>query len=256
MALLLLSGATPVLGVSDTPYLVPGDIDITALLPPPPRLHSAAEDRDVAEVMAAQGTRTPAQAARAEADAKVDIFRFADVLGPQFLPDHVPLTAAFLRKVRRETGAVMNIAKDCWERPRPFVVDGALHPPGTIGEDTRNPSGADNGPHAARGPGSPCAPLQPKPAYTYSYPSGHSTFGVTTAILLAAMVPEKREELFARGWEYGHNRVIGGVHFPTDVEAGRIEATAMVALMMRNEGFKQDLAAAKAELRQALGLMP
>ena len=52
-----------------------------------------------------------------------------------------------------------------------------------------------------------------------------------TAILLANMVPEKRGELFARGWDYGWSRVVGGVHFPTDIESGRIEATAMAALM-------------------------
>ena len=75
-----------------------------------------------------------------------------------------------------------------------------------------------------------------------------------TAILLANMVPEKRSELFARGWDYGQSRVVGGVHFPTDVESGRIEATAMVALMMQNADFRTDFAVAKAELRKALGL--
>jgi acid phosphatase (class A) len=75
-----------------------------------------------------------------------------------------------------------------------------------------------------------------------------------TAILLANMVPEKRGELFARGWDYGQSRVIGGVHFPSDVESGRIEATAMVALMMQNPDFRNDFAAARAELRKGLGL--
>ena len=48
-----------------------------------------------------------------------------------------------------------------------------------------------------------------------------------TAILLAAMVPEKRAEIFARGWEYGENRLVAGVHFPSDIESGRIAATAV-----------------------------
>jgi acid phosphatase (class A) len=77
-----------------------------------------------------------------------------------------------------------------------------------------------------------------------------------TAILLANMVPEKREALFARGWEYGRNRVVGGVHYPSDVEAGRIEATVLVSAMMQNPAFKTDFAASRAELRQVIGLTP
>jgi len=101
---------------------------------------------------------------------------------------------------------------------------------------------------------SPCRPAEPTPAFSYSYPSGHARYGAVTAILLANMVPEKRRELFARGWDYGQSRVVGGVHFPTDVESGRIEATAMVALMMQNAEFRADLAAARVELRRSLGL--
>src|SRR5947209_20328887 len=92
---------------------------------------------------------------------------------------------------------------------------------------------------------SPCPPLMPTPAYSYSYPSGHSTRGALDAILLAQMVPEKRAEIFARGWDFGLSRVVGGVHYPSDVEAGRIDATAIVAIMMQNAGFQTDLAAAR-----------
>jgi acid phosphatase (class A) len=102
---------------------------------------------------------------------------------------------------------------------------------------------------------SPCRPVE-TPAFSYSYPSGNANFGTTTAILLAAMVPEKRAEIFARGWEYGENRLVAGVHFPSDIESGRISATAMVAVMMQNPAFKSDFAAAKGELRTALGMTP
>ena len=115
--------------------------------------------------------------------------------------------------------------------------------PGTVVQNT-----------APHGSGSPCLPAGPAPAFSYSYPSGHSTYGAVTGILLANMVPEKRRELFARAWDYGQSRVVGGVHFPTDVESGRIEATAMVALMMQNAEFRADLAAARVELRRSLGL--
>ena len=73
------------------------------------------------------------------------------------------------------------------------------------------------------------------------------------AILLAEMVPEQRAALFACGWEYGDARVISGVHFPRDVEAGRILGTMLVGFLEQDERFRTDLSASRQELRAALG---
>ena len=251
--LLLLLGATPAVALSDSPYLAPGAFDVIHLLPPPPAPDSLAQRQDVEGVLQAQRTSTPERMRLAEEDARVGLVRFAGVLGPKFAPDNMPIVAAFFAKVGRDTNAPVALAKDCWERPRPFVVDSAVHPPGRMQEQTANRPGAQATSSAPHDAASPCRPAEPPPAYSYSYPSGHSTFGAMTAILLANMVPEKRAELFARGWQYGESRIVGGVHFPTDVEGGRIEATAMAALMMENAEFRTDFAAARAELRRTLG---
>jgi acid phosphatase (class A) len=50
------------------------------------------------------------------------------------------------------------------------------------------------------------------------------------------------------------SRVVGGVHYPSDVEAGRIDATTIASIMMQNRDFQSDLAAARAELREAMRL--
>ena len=70
------------------------------------------------------------------------------------------------------------------------------------------------------------------------------------------MVPEKSAQIFARGREHGENRVVAGVHFPSDIEGGRLSATAIAAVLMQNEQFKMDFNEAKAELRSVLGLAP
>jgi acid phosphatase (class A) len=253
-ALLLVLEATPALALSDSPYLAPGAFDAVNLLPPPPEPNSPEQKRDVERVLQTQRASTPERMQLAQADASVDLIRFADVLGPNFVPDKMPGVAAFFRKVAGETGSVVGIAKDCWERPRPFLADPQIHPPGQMQQETAIAPGTVAQNTAPHGPGSPCLPAGPTPAFSYSYPSGHSTFGAVTGILLANMVPEKRRELFARAWDYGESRVVGGVHFPTDVESGRIEATAMVALMMQGAEFRADLAAARVELRRSLGL--
>ena len=253
-ALFLVIAATPAFGLSDQPYLRVGEPDLIHLLPPPPMLHSVAGERDINAILALQNVRTDAQAKRAEDDAEVNVFRFADVLGPNFTSAKLPTVAAFFRKVNVERARATNSVKDCWERPRPFVASTAVHPVGAMAQGVTNPPGtANTAPHDVN---SPCLPVEPIPSYSYSYPSGHSTFGVLIAILLAEMVPEKRQEIYARGWEYGRNRVLGGVHYPTDVEAGRIAATLIVSKMEENSTFGADLAAATNELRSVLNFAP
>ena len=252
-AALLMLSATPAFSLSNEPYLSSGQVDAILLLPPPPPVTSEIQKRELGDVLTAQKQRTPALVKRS-LDDKVDLFGFANVMGPKFTPENIPVAAAFIRKAGRETAAQVNLVKDCWERPRPFVVDAQIHPPGQMQQETAIAPGTAAQNTAPHGPGSPCLPAGPTPAFSYSYPSGHSTFGAITGILLANMAPEKRRELFARAWDYGESRVVGGVHFPTDVESGRIEATAMVALMMQNAEFRADLAAARVELRRSLGL--
>ena len=77
---------------------------------------------------------------------------------------------------------------------------------------------------------------------------------MTSALLMAALVPEKRAGIFARGWQMGENRLITGVHYPSDVEAGKLLATASAGFMREAPAFKTDLAAARAELRAGLRL--
>lgn len=245
-----LIAATPAFGLSDQTYLPLGQLDLIHLLAPPPTLHSAQEQHDIDAVLILQNERTEAQAKRAEDDAEINIFRFADVLGPEFTPSRLPTVAAFFRKINAERTRVTNPIKDCWERPRPFVGSGVVHPVGTMSQGVTNPQGTINtAPHDTN---SPCLPVEPISSYSYSYPSGHSTFGALAAILLADMVPEKRQEIFVRGWEYGHNRIVGGVHYPTDVEAGRVAAALIVSKMEENPAFETDRAAARNELRRAL----
>jgi PAP2 superfamily len=68
-----------------------------------------------------------------------------------------------------------------------------------------------------------------------SYPSGHTTYGYTGAILLAVLVPERYPEMIARGAEYGNDRVIMGSHYVMDVMGGRTLALYDMAHLLAND---------------------
>lgn len=204
-------------------YVTDPSFSLAKLLPPPPAADSEEQKRDLAEVLAAQKSRTPAQVEHAEADAKINVLHFTEALGKTLTAEQVPETAVFFRKVFNDSRLLFLASKDVWKRQRPFLVSTEVMP---IGE--RPPSS--------------------------SYPSGHGVFGQLTAIILANMVPERSAAIYERSRVYGRNRVILGVHFPTDVESGQMAATAIAALMMQNPDFQKDFAKAKAELRQAIGL--
>lgn len=68
-----------------------------------------------------------------------------------------------------------------------------------------------------------------------SFPSGHTTYGYAGAILLAMLVPERYQEMIARGAEYGNNRILMGAHYAMDVLAGRTLATYDLAHLLAND---------------------
>ncbi len=222
VVLLVLAMVGPVAAAEPT-YVTPDRLDLTKVLAPPPAPDSEQQKRDLAAVLAVQAARTSAQSERALADATAGTFGFADVLGTNFSAQHVPAVAALLDKVRSDAAAVLAGGRNSWNRPRPFVVSTDVH---SLGERPRGGS----------------------------YPSVSATEAYLTAILLAGMVPEKGAALFARGREFGDERVILGVHFPSDIEAGRFAATALATVLMQDQAFMKGFAAARSELRQALGL--
>jgi acid phosphatase (class A) len=198
-------------------------LDLSQLLAPPPAADSARQKKEIAELLALQAKRTPAQAAFAKADEERSLIRFGIMFGPGFTADKLPNAVAFFEKVNKQGDELTQAVKKLWGRPRPFVTNPAITPCVT------KPSSA-------------------------SYPSGHTVFATVTGVLLANMVPEKRAEIFERAHQFGLNRMIGGVHYPSDVAAGRVAGTVIAAFLMQDAEFKAEFDRAKAEIRGVLGL--
>ena len=67
-----------------------------------------------------------------------------------------------------------------------------------------------------------------------SFPSGHTTYAYTGALVLAFMVPERYQELITRAAEYGNDRILMGAHYTMDVLAGRTLALYDMAHLLAN----------------------
>ena len=70
-----------------------------------------------------------------------------------------------------------------------------------------------------------------RPSVSGSYPSGHTTYVTVAAIMVATMVPEKRDAIWQRAWDYAQSRVIGGMHYPNDLLGGRLAGVPGIALI-------------------------
>jgi PAP2 superfamily len=68
-----------------------------------------------------------------------------------------------------------------------------------------------------------------------SYPSGHTTYGYTGALILAVLVPERYQQMVARGAEYGNDRILMGAHYAMDVMGGRTLAMYDMAHLLAND---------------------
>lgn len=67
------------------------------------------------------------------------------------------------------------------------------------------------------------------PATDGSFISGHGAEATRDVVAMAYLVPERFQELMARGLEFGENRILAGMHTPLDVIAGRIQGQAVAA---------------------------
>lgn len=206
-------------------YIDPSLLHVSLLLQNPPAAGSPANNAELADLHRVEASRTTKEVEQAKADdVEEDIFIFKTVVGPGFTAEAMPITAELSAHVKNEQSVAGGELKRYFQRPRPFLTDPTLHPA-----------------------------CSAKPGQD-SYPSGHSLTGYLEAFTLIELLPEKRMEILARADEYAHNRVVCGVHYPSDTEASRTVAYAMFGFMLAMPKFQQDLATAREELRARLNL--
>jgi acid phosphatase (class A) len=111
-----------------------------------------------------------------------------------------------LKWITVKTGAVVYLNKSNFNRNRPYINHSEIKP---------------------------CIQLEGSKAY----PSGHTTIARVYARIMGAIYPERAVLFLKRSDEVAQNRVIGGVHHPSDIVAGKILGDAIAEDYLETDDF-------------------
>lgn len=202
-------------------YLDAGTISPT-LIAPPPAEGSAAWKREIKGIIALQKLATKEELRKAEAEIHMSPEMVAEALSPAVSRAEYPRLFALLDRAGEDSRAVNHAVKNYWNTRRPYLASGEVR---ALIRAHANPA----------------------------YPSGHTMGARVWAELLAQFFPERQAALRARAAEIARHRVIVGMHYPSDVEGGRMLAMLLLGALSQSEEFRADFDAAMREVREKRG---
>jgi len=173
----------------------------------PPLPGSTELREDLAVLRWLQLNRTPQMIATTWTTLSRDVTVFSPAVGVDMVKSTPALLrgmAPFMALVDQGSDAIKTLVR----RPRPF----SSHP------DLK-----------------PCLPLETG----FSFPSGHSSWYAAAALLLSDLLPERRERILELGSYGGANRVMCGVHYPSDVLAAQRFAGAAAAQIIASPQWQR-----------------
>ncbi|OBU65360.1 phosphatase [Stenotrophomonas maltophilia] len=215
---------TKVVGYLDKD-VVPASLD---LVPAPPVVGSAALALDEQVSREARLLRGSPRFTQATADADLSFpagaNQFSCAVDIDIDAAKTPALYRLLERSRIDASAATKAAKNHYQRPRPFMLNG---------EPTCTPKDEEG----LRRNG--------------SYPSGHTSIGWAWALILSEIAPDRADAIQARGRNYAESRLVCNVHWQSDILEGRFMGAAAVARLHDNTAFNKDLLAARREIAAA-----
>ncbi len=197
--------------------------DTIAILPPAPKAGSERDQIDRAIFRETRGLKGSPRWNLATRDAEKDqlLDELGCVLGFPFTEARAPHTVALIERIRRtDIKRAVDRPKDFYARKRPYLVDA----------------------------GPTCVAQTPSLLASPDYPSGHATYGWAVGLILAELVPDRATAILTRARAYGDSRLVCGVHSLSAVDAGRTNASVVVAALHGSEAFRQEMEVARREL--------
>jgi acid phosphatase (class A) len=188
--------------------------DVWKSFPKGPALGSPVDQTDLVVTLSVQASRTQAQVAEARRDQNYSIKLMTDLIDPSFAAKY-PNTFQVLTDADDDAYVITSMLKGANGRPRPYVQH----------------------------------PLLVLPLFTatdFSYPSGHASGMELQARILGWLFPPWADQLINRARQVADSRVVAGVHYASDTEAGLKLGDLLFDQLQLNPKFMAALAAAVA----------
>ncbi len=197
------------------PDLTPGKsgafkpIQVDTAIQPPPQPGTAKDKQDMAAIEQAQASRTKADCDRAASEVALTVAAFGPPYGP--LTDaEVKRLEPFFSNIQKGAGPIIHTTKDHWPRKRPYDENPRLTP--CVEKEASN-----------------------------SYPSGHAALSRVYALTLAAIDPQREAAFKTRGDQIAADRVLAGLHHPSDIDTGKELGSRIFSSLMTSDDFKAQL---------------
>lgn len=209
-------------------YFTTGEMpDMRLFMPGPPDSTSVAFSNDVNRYFWGKEMRKdPERADQAKRDAVYGLptilEEFEEAFGLKVTQEDTPEIYKVLLEGTATCDSICKYPKALYGRTRPFV---------RFNEHTLAPEYEEElNPHK-------------------SFPSGHTLLGWSSALLMMEINPDRANEILARGYRYGENRVVVGAHWQSDTDAARLAASAAYAKLHTSERFLEQMKKAREEFK-------
>lgn len=205
----------PSRGAPQQPYYLTGNEDAWPAFSPKPALGSPIDQADLLITLSLQVSRTEAQKDEAIRDRSYSIKLVTDVIDTDFEMKY-PNAFKVLANADLDAYFITAMLKKANGRLRPFDQHPTLVVPLFTAGD-------------------------------FSYPSGHASGTELQARILGKLFPAQKDTLLKRARQVADSRVVAGVHYTSDTEAGLALGDLLFTQLETRDKFQNDLAAAAAK---------
>ena len=202
-------------------FVAPSDIDLARDLPPFPAIGSLAESADIETMLALQIRRTKVDEDDAAADSTTNMVDFTQsLLGSSYSPVTHPKLFGMMRALHDDMRGINRVANAAHGfRQRPAVRDTRIRP-------SLNMSGRS----------------------TTSYPSARASSAGVWACVIGGLIPTQLVVAQGKAEQVGWRRVVGGVHYPSDLAGSRLVIASVCDALTKSPAFLSARAEVAAEL--------
>ncbi len=179
-------------------------------IPTPPAEGSPGQKADEEGLFSAQKSRTPKDCDRAKTEVMVSVKSFFGAAFGPLTDTEAERLAPFFEQIRNDGDFFIQKLKVEFPRQRPFLYIKGIEP---------------------------CVPKE----VTGAYPSGHATLSKLYFLVLSELHPKLKEQLEIRSNQIAQDRVLSGMHHPSDIETGKKLGTLLFEEIKKSKKFQEDL---------------